>query len=279
MKKSICGFTKEQLQEMDPELLRALLREQAHVAVDYPLNQASQTGKKLPGNFGDSLRELLRIWESRALPCDREDIQWCYQLLVLSAQVAAGKQSILPEQKEHFFQEEQEVVIRLIQTRRSIRGWRDQPVPAQLLEKIMEAGLWAPHSCNLQTIRYLLLEGDEIQQLYQVSRLRGTPVCILIAQDMRPYECFKQIIPPPNRDLECGAAIQNILLYAHALGLGAVWLTFEKGEAEALHKKYQLPEYILLMTYLAIGWPAQGSFPPGRKSVKDALLPKERTAF
>jgi nitroreductase len=166
-------------------------------------------------------------------------------------------------------------VIRLLKTRRSIRHWSEERVPEELLKTILEAGLWAPHSCNLQTVRYLILKGEEQQDLTSARRLRGNYICIVVAQDMRPYHYFERIIPEGNQNLECGASVQNMLLCAHALGLGAVWLTFEEGEARFLQEKYGLPEYKALKTYIALGWPSQVRLPPGRKSVKDALLSKE----
>ncbi len=269
---TISRFNHEELLAMDPDLLAALLRGMGHMVVEYPLYQAAASGKPLPRNFAHSFRRLLQIWEARQLPTDRDDIRWCYHILNLSEQYATGQQlkvcnSPVPSQGDHM------TLDRLIKTRRSIRCWSEEKVPDTLIEKVLQAGLWAPHSCNLQTIRYMVLKNEGIGDLFQVRRLRGNRVCILIAQDLRPYSCFGLLIPTENQYFECGAAVQNMLLSAHSYGLGAVWLTFEKGEAQLLQEKYRLPEYIALKTYIALGWPAQVRLPPGRKSVQDALLP------
>jgi nitroreductase len=270
--KKIYGFTLEELLAMDPELLAALLRGKGNLSVEYPLYQAIALRKPLPRHFGRSFRCLLDIWEARQLPRDRDDIRWCYQILNLSEQYSAGDELEVDISPADFSQVDQEAIFRLIKTRRSIRCWSEEQISDSLLEKVMQAGLWAPHSCNLQTVRYLVLKKEALRDLTQVRRLRGNRVCILVAQDLRPYSCFAPLIPNENQNFECGAAVQNMLLSAHSLGLGAVWLTFEKGEARILQEKYRLPEYIVLKTYIALGWPAQVRLPPGRKSVQDALL-------
>ena len=93
-------------------------------------------------------------------------------------------------------------------------------------------------------------------------------MCIIVAQDLRLYEIYQAQIPDFNRFLDCGAAVENMLLAAHGLGLGAVWLTFERGEAGALHKELDLPEHISLTTYIALGWPGQVKLPTGRIRVE-----------
>ena len=268
----ISGFSQEQLLEMDPEMLLAIIREKAHCSVEVPLYQAIYRGKKLPPNFGTSLRDLLVVWEKRMLPGERDDLKWCEALLEMASQVKEGSKLKLPVQGITYSKDQQQTIQQIIQSRRSVRVWQDKPVPESMIEQVLKAGLWAPHSCNLQTIRYIVLEGDAVKCLYQVKRLKGSPVCVIIAQDMRPYECFQVSIPPYNQFLECGAAVQNMLLSAHSLGLGAVWLTFEKGETEELRKLLNISGYLSLITYIALGWSAQGSLPPGRISVKEARI-------
>jgi nitroreductase len=272
MNPKISGFTQEQLLQIDPQLLLAIIREKAHSSVEVPLYQAIYTRKKLPVQFGRQLRNLLEIWKQRNLPDDRDDLNWCKSLLELASRVEQGSILDLPDQAPSYSVDQQKTIFDIIQTRRSVRIWLDKTVPESMIQQVMAAGLWAPHSCNLQTIRYLVLDGEDLKNLQQLKHNQGSPVGILVAQDIRLYEIFKATVPSHNRYLECGAAVQNMLLTAHALGLGAVWLTFEKGEAEELSKKFNLPDHISLTTYIAAGWPAQGRLAPGRISVEEAQI-------
>jgi nitroreductase len=269
----ISGYTTDKLKELDPDLLRAIIREKAHHTVEYPLYLHLFAEKKMPPRLGDTLGQLLGIWKERELPADGDDIQWCYSLLALAKKVRAGEKPNLSEAPPlQFSAEEQAVIQKVIETRRSVRIWQMKPVPPYLIELVINSGIWAPHSCNLQTLRFAVLEAEKWQGLFRVGEITGWQVCIAVGQDMRPYDCFSATIPSYNQDLDCGAAVQNMLLCAHSLGLGAVWATFGRGEAEAIHSQLNLPEYIRLRTYIAMGWPAQVSLPPGRLHPNDVIL-------
>jgi nitroreductase len=69
-----------------------------------------------------------------------------------------------------------------------------------------------------------------------------------------------------------GACIQNMLLAAHALGLGAVWLGEILKNAEGVRTLLGLPEQMELMAVVALGRPAGKSHTSTRKAVADVLL-------
>ncbi|MGB7054586.1 MAG: nitroreductase family protein, partial [bacterium] len=157
----ISGFTTDKLKELDPDLLRAIIREKAHHTVEFPLNRHLFAGEKIPPRLGDTLGQLLGIWKERDLPSDGDDIQWCYSLLALTQKVRAGEKPNLSEVTPvQFSAEEQAVIQRVIETRRSVRIWQKKPVPPELIKRVILAGLWAPHSCNLQTLRFAVLEAE-----------------------------------------------------------------------------------------------------------------------
>lgn len=268
----ISGYTMEELRELNESVFRAIMREKTHHTVEFPLYRTLFADEKVSERMGDTLGKLLSLWEEREGALDKDDVQWSYTLLDLAQRVRAGETVQLPEDLQFSFSaDEQATVQKLIETRRSIRIWTDDPVPQDLVRKVIEAGLWAPHACNLQTLRFVVVSGESEEEIFISREVTGWPVGILVGQDMRPYERYKTI-PVYNRDLDCGAATQNMLLCAHALGLGGVWATFGKGEADKIHATLDLPEYIRLRTYIALGWPAQVSLPPGRISPDDAIL-------
>ena len=124
MPKKISGYTKPQLLDLPPDVLRALIREKAHFSVEFPVYQALYSGGGLPPNLGQSLRELLNVWKQRDLPVDADDIEWCNALLALAEKVQAGKRpNVIGEPAKAFSNIEQQVVDRLIHTRRSVRFW------------------------------------------------------------------------------------------------------------------------------------------------------------
>jgi len=161
----------------------------------------------------------------------------------------------------------------LIRERRSVRFWDDRPVPRTMLEEMVQAGQWAPCACNLQTLRVLIVEEPEgaDAELFK-GEVSGAPAYLIVCQDRRAYEFYNTSVPEHNRGLDCGAAMQNMLLMAHALGLGAVWLTFVGEQRQAIRVRYRIPDYIDLMSYIAVGWPAVHPLPPGRMELQAVLL-------
>ena len=108
--------------------------------------------------------------------------------------------------------------------------------------------------------------------LFRGSDVPGGPVHLVILQDMRCYRA-NSFTPVRNQLLDAGAAGQNIVLAAHAVGLEGVWLTFPGEEfCDRLRKKFNLPDYIRLVTYVDVGYGDQTPYPPQRWDVKDTIL-------
>jgi hypothetical protein len=64
---------------------------------------------------------------------------------------------------------------------------------------------------------------------------------------------------------------------AHALGLGAVWLTCTKKTAQTFKKKYGLPDYVEQAMHIAIGWPAMGTIKSERMPLSEMIITKEKS--
>ena len=113
----------------------------------------------------------------------------------------------------------QNPAIENILTRRSVRSYTDQDVEPEKLEAILEAGMAAPSGKNGQPWDFIVLTRREIldemaERLPYAKMLREARVAIAVCADRTKS---------PYWYVDCSAAAENILLAAHALGLGAVW--------------------------------------------------------
>ena len=88
---------------------------------------------------------------------------------------------------------------------------------------------------------------------------------------MRCYEA-NNFTPFRNRLLDAGAAMENVALAVHAVGLAGVWLTFREVLHDELKKAFDLPDYIRLVTYIDIGYGAQTPMPTPKLDVSEAVL-------
>lgn len=113
----------------------------------------------------------------------------------------------------------QNPVIENLLTRRSVRSYTDQDVEPEKIEAILEAGMAAPSGKNGQPWDFIVLTRREIldemaERLPYAKMLREARVAIAVCADRTKS---------PYWYVDCSAAAENILLAAHALGLGAVW--------------------------------------------------------
>lgn len=115
-------------------------------------------------------------------------------------------------------------VFEAIFSRRSIRKYTDEPVDKKEVLAVLEAGRWAPSGLNNQPWRFLVVEADDPRQeaLARVTKyghiVRAAKVLFVVVLEKKAmYNAMKD-------HQGVGACVQNMLLAAHALGLGAVWL-------------------------------------------------------
>jgi nitroreductase len=167
-----------------------------------------------------------------------------------------------------------DVISMAIKTRRTVRSYQSRKIEDAILNKILEAGLWAPSGCNRQPIEYLIVnDANDILlcqkyagEFYNFPQEAAVNIVVLI--DPRCYAL------PHQRHmayLDSGAAIQNILLSAHSLGLGSCWMFWAKHD-QAFNKKFNLPPWLLPVGLVCIGYADQRPpIVPKRKSVYDCI--------
>jgi nitroreductase len=111
----------------------------------------------------------------------------------------------------------------VIRNRRSVREFVGDPVSADELDQLLEAARWAPSGLNNQPWRFMCItDRSLIVELSDLTRYRGVvagaPALIAVFLDATEmYDRTKDL-------MSAGAAIQNVLLAAHDMGLGACWL-------------------------------------------------------
>jgi nitroreductase len=265
-------LTDEQYLSVSETEFRARFRERLHHTLEIQTYYAAYNKKQLSAKQPETALRLLRLWDQRGLSHELPDYVFAQTLLSYANLLVEGKQVDLADWQWHqFTTEEQALFDKAIYERRSIRHWTTERVSEAVVHKLLNTGLWAAHSCNLQSIRYLVVREEKDPGLFIGSDIPGGPVHIVLLQDERVYLANPNN-PVRNRLLDCGAAAQNLVLAAHAYGLGGVWLTFNDAIKERLRTRFNVPDYVQIVTYVDIGWPDQTPYPPQRISVEEALL-------
>jgi len=270
----IHGYTKEDLLKMDPAPLRAILHERTHHTIEVMIYRILNGKLKKPPDFGDQARFVLEIWTKRGLPTNTPDIQWCVRYVELADKLNAGKTVDLgTSMVEPFSKAELETVGKLLYQRRSIRQFTDRPVPDEIVKEILRAGLMAPQGCNVGSTRFIVLRTPEEWKLVQSDIPIENGVMIVICQDMSVYKAlrFDEYVPQ-NIYYDAAAAADHMSLMAHALGLGACWLTHGEETQKRIRECFGLPETFVSRCHLIVGWPNEAPIKSERMSLNDVIV-------
>lgn len=159
----------------------------------------------------------------------------------------------------------------LIKTRRSVRAYKSEPVPSKALDAVLEAGTYAPTGGGHQSPTIIAITDPQYRR--EIAKLNaevmgsntdpyyGAPVVILVLAD-----------GSASTFVEDGSCVlENMMLAAHALGLGTVWVhrereIFDSESGKALLREWKLPETLRGVGAVALGYPArEASQPAARK--------------
>ncbi|HET7087844.1 MAG TPA: nitroreductase family protein [Anaerolineae bacterium] len=192
-----------------------------------------------------------------------------------------------------------DTLLTLIRSRRSIRRYRPEPVPRETIERLLEAATWAPSAHNRQPWRFAVVTSPEARQRLATAmgdRLRadrsrdGDPPDAIERDVKRSYE---RIVNAPlvvvtclsMRDMDhypderrasaertmavqsVAMAVQNLLLLAHALGLGACWMCAPLFCPDTVREALRLPDDWEVQALITIGMPADEGKPRGREPI------------
>ncbi len=152
-----------------------------------------------------------------------------------------------------------------IMTRRSVRRFTGRPVDDATVRSLLEAAMQAPSAANEQPWQFIVIDDraalDAIPSFspYAVWA-KGAPLGVLVCGDTRDL---------PFGDFwiqDCSAAIENLLLAAHALGLGGVWTGVYplQDRIDGFVRHCRLPDGVVPLGFLVLGHPAEIPAPQAR---------------
>ena len=160
-------------------------------------------------------------------------------------------------------------------TRRSIRNFNDKPIPEDVLNKILEAGTYAPTAMGMQKPIIIAITDKKVRD--EVSRenakimgregidpFYGAPVILLVAVENYPNAVY---------DGSC--VMDNLLNAAWAMGVGSCWIHRAKEELESDFGKKLLKSLGIVGDYIGVGHAALGYFdgePPLPKPRKENYI-------
>ncbi len=187
-----------------------------------------------------------------------------------------------------------------LRSRRSVRRFLPEPVPDGVVQRILETAIYAPSAHNLQPWRFAVVRTDEAKgrlaaaltaQMRRDMTARGEPEKAIAAREARsrrriaeaPVIVVLSLDSETHRDpedpLEPHMLVQSIgivglqiLLAAHAEGLGGVWVCWPLYAPEATRTALDLPPTWEPQGMLFLGYPAEAPAPPPRRPWRELTL-------
>lgn len=174
-------------------------------------------------------------------------------------------------------------VLEAIKTRRSIRKYKPDPIDDETLGKVMEAARRAPSWANTQCWRFIVVRDSRIkEQLAETISEKNAAIPAILSAPLAIAVCAKlgragyyggETLATDKGDwfmFDVALATQNLLLAAHALGLGTVVIgAFDAKKAAGL---LEVPEGFCVVALTPLGYPDQEPEPRPRKELSEIVL-------
>lgn len=154
-----------------------------------------------------------------------------------------------------------------IEQRRSVRAFARTPVPQELLDQVLEAAVSAPSANNGRPWHIVVVRDEPTRRrLAAVHQWAGfaaqAPVNLVMCGDRRLSETFWIE--------DCSAAVENMLLTAHAVGLASCWIAIRDDtddNQQAVRAMLGIPEHVGVLALLPLGYPQS---PPTPRAARPA---------
>lgn len=181
-------------------------------------------------------------------------------------------------------------VLDVLKERRSIRKYKEDMPSRKELETLLEAGNWAPSDGNAQPWEFVVAKGKYITEVcnaFYESAQKHIPKATYIPEERKKLmlEYAKDfggapchiIVTQPKVDSEfkqneivkaCSACMQNILLQAHSMGLGTVWIDLDEPYMSKVASALNIADDRLVVGIIPVGYPAMNPPAPPRKELE-----------
>lgn len=186
-------------------------------------------------------------------------------------------------------------LLKLMGRQGTVRHFKPDPVSGEELEKVLQAARWAPSGANTQPWDFIVIKNpklkEKIAHIFVESQQRAKkedkkfpygadeelrrrftdpPILIVVCADTRFMKAYPKVgYREQILNASMGAAIQNMVLAANALGLALSWGTVDTLSRDKLRKLLGVPTRIRILEVLQLGYPAARALPRSRRDPRD----------
>lgn len=149
-------------------------------------------------------------------------------------------------------------IFKAILKRRSIRKYSEKKISKEILNDLLKAAMYAPSAMNYQSWQFIVInERQKLDEILKVithaEMLKTAQAAILICGDLNLDKNIDYL------QQNCSAATQNLMLWAHGVGIGSCWIGVYpvKEIIDGLRSLFNLPEHVIPISLVSLGYPAE----------------------
>ncbi len=163
----------------------------------------------------------------------------------------------------------------LAKERYSVRKFSTKSIEKEKLDLVLKAGQFAPTACNFQPQRILVINSETaLSKLEECTPYRfGAPAALLVCYDKTVCR-HRKFDDKASGDIDASIVTTHMMMEAADIGLGTTWVM--KFDPEKIAKTYNLPDNIIPVALLVIGYPADDAVP---NKLHQQRLTIENTVF
>jgi len=164
-------------------------------------------------------------------------------------------------------------VLEVIRKRKSVRKYKPDPIPDDVLLRVLEAARLAPSAKNLQPWKFIIVKDEKIKEKLVEACLNQHFIAeapIVIVACGFPDECYaKQGRYMKSWPIDVAIAMEHLILQAAEEGLGTCWIgAFEESKVKEILK---VPENVRIVALTPLGYPAHEPKDRGRKKLEEII--------
>lgn len=157
----------------------------------------------------------------------------------------------------------------------SVRQFKPEPLPQDIVDKILKAGHIAPTGCNNQPQRILVLQSESaLQKLKECTKCHFDAPCAFLVCYNKNESWVRKYDGALSAPVDAAIVTTHMMLEAHDLGVGACWVMHF--DPQAMRNTYNIPDEIEPLALLVMGYPAEDAKPIPMHS---AFRPTDETVF
>ena len=162
--------------------------------------------------------------------------------------------------------------LNIAKSRYSVRSYSNKKIEKDKLDKILETAQAAPTAANLQPVHLIVVQEEEgLAKINKAANIYNAPLAVIVCGDhskawKRPFD-GKQTV-----DIDASIKTDHMMLEAHDLGLGSVWICYFK--PDIIKNEFNLPNNLEPINILAIGYSNEPPANPNRHSTQRIPLSK-----